>query len=222
MSPTTTGSRNEARSESRTAGWRIAAPHPRLLRAGGGGMGRGLGQLPLRSGPAGVLRRRTAAQHGRRVRHGALSGDQPAEQWAARGPDEPLALSTQRRAHRTHRLVAAAHRPTRPPHLRRRHRALDWIRPVRPGRPSAHVPVVVLGRHYSVLLAIQEHHDLVTGGPYRWVRHPFYLGSVVNAVGWALVFRSSLGLLLAAAVVLAEDPCMLLKEVREIRVREFI
>ena len=73
-------------------------------------------------------------------------------------------------------------------------------------------PVLVLGRHYSVLLAIQEHHDLVTDGPYRWVRHPFYLGSIVNAVGWALVFRSSFGLLLAAAAVALLVPRMRAEE----------
>lgn len=35
-------------------------------------------------------------------------------------------------------------------------------------------------------------------GLYRHLRNPSYLGLLVNALGWALAFRSGLGLLLAA------------------------
>jgi len=61
--------------------------------------------------------------------------------------------------------------------------------------------LLVLGRRYSVLVAIQEKHDLLTNGPYRWVRHPFYSGLIVGTAGWALIFRSGIGVLLAAALV---------------------
>jgi protein-S-isoprenylcysteine O-methyltransferase Ste14 len=57
-------------------------------------------------------------------------------------------------------------------------------------------PVFVLGRRFSAVVAIQEHHELVTSGPYRWVRNPSYLGGLISLVGWALVFRSVAGLLL--------------------------
>jgi protein-S-isoprenylcysteine O-methyltransferase Ste14 len=56
----------------------------------------------------------------------------------------------------------------------------------------------VLGRRFSGLVAIQPGHELVTDGPYRYVRHPSYLGMMLAFVGWALVFRSSVGLLAAA------------------------
>ena len=51
-------------------------------------------------------------------------------------------------------------------------------------------PVFVLGRRFSGLVAIQPGHALVTSGVYGTIRHPSYLGLLVNALGWALAFRS--------------------------------
>jgi protein-S-isoprenylcysteine O-methyltransferase Ste14 len=63
-------------------------------------------------------------------------------------------------------------------------------------------PVFVLGRRFSGLVAIQPGHRLVTDGIYQRLRNPSYLGLVVNAVGWALAFRSGVGLLLAALTLI--------------------
>lgn len=62
-------------------------------------------------------------------------------------------------------------------------------------------PVFVLGRRFSGLVAIQPGHALVTDGIYRVIRHPSYLGLLINACGWALAFRSSVGLVLAALML---------------------
>ena len=62
-------------------------------------------------------------------------------------------------------------------------------------------PVFVLGRRFSGLVAIQEGHALVTRGVYRIIRHPSYLGLLVNALGWGLAFRSGIGVLLAALMI---------------------
>jgi protein-S-isoprenylcysteine O-methyltransferase Ste14 len=62
-------------------------------------------------------------------------------------------------------------------------------------------PVFVLGRRFSGLVAIQRDHKLVTDGIYGIIRHPSYLGAVILMFGWALAFRSGVGLVLAAFIV---------------------
>src|SRR5579862_8520474 len=51
-------------------------------------------------------------------------------------------------------------------------------------------PVFVLGDRFSGLVAIQPGHTLVTRGIYGIIRHPSYLGLLVNSLGWGLAFRS--------------------------------
>jgi protein-S-isoprenylcysteine O-methyltransferase Ste14 len=51
------------------------------------------------------------------------------------------------------------------------------------------------------LVAIQPGHTLVTTGIYRIIRHPSYLGLLVDSLGWALVFRSGVGMLLTALLI---------------------
>jgi protein-S-isoprenylcysteine O-methyltransferase Ste14 len=63
------------------------------------------------------------------------------------------------------------------------------------------VPVFVLGRRFSGLVAIQEGHELVTGGLYRVVRHPSYLGMLLGLFGWVLVFRSGIGVLVSLLIL---------------------
>jgi protein-S-isoprenylcysteine O-methyltransferase Ste14 len=58
-------------------------------------------------------------------------------------------------------------------------------------------PVFVLGRRFSGLVAIQPGHTLVTDGIYSVIRNPSYLGLLILSLGWALAFRSLIGVLLA-------------------------
>lgn len=44
-----------------------------------------------------------------------------------------------------------------------------------------------LGTSYRGGVGLWEDHELVTRGPYRWVRHPIYLGFVVVMVGVSLL-----------------------------------
>jgi protein-S-isoprenylcysteine O-methyltransferase Ste14 len=62
-------------------------------------------------------------------------------------------------------------------------------------------PVYVLGDRFSGLVAIQPGHRLVTGGIYGVIRHPSYLGLLLNALGWGLAFRAVVGVLLTALLI---------------------
>ena len=63
-------------------------------------------------------------------------------------------------------------------------------------------PVFVLGYRFSGLVAIQPGHTLITTGVYRFIRNPSYLGLLINSLGWALAFRSMIGVLLTAITLL--------------------
>ena len=58
-----------------------------------------------------------------------------------------------------------------------------------------------LGRFYSADVTIQKNHRLITTGLYHHIRHPRYLGGVLFAVGFALLFRSWIGLVGSALFV---------------------
>jgi protein-S-isoprenylcysteine O-methyltransferase Ste14 len=62
-------------------------------------------------------------------------------------------------------------------------------------------PMFLLGRRFTWPVASQEPHPLLTTGLYRHIRHPSYLGGFVGGIGWVLVFRSGLGLILVALLV---------------------
>jgi protein-S-isoprenylcysteine O-methyltransferase Ste14 len=57
-----------------------------------------------------------------------------------------------------------------------------------------------IGRYWSPRLELSNQHQLITSGPYRWVRHPMY------AIYWALMLASSLisanGLVAAPSIVM--------------------
>ncbi len=70
------------------------------------------------------------------------------------------------------------------------------------GMVLVHWAEAALGRQFSLEVTIQQGHRLVTGGPYRWLRHPRYAGIIIYMAGVALIFRSLAGLALAAGTAL--------------------
>ncbi len=62
--------------------------------------------------------------------------------------------------------------------------------------------VLALGRHFSVVVALEADHRLVTAGPYRWLRHPAYTGGLIATNGFALALGSWLSLIPIVAILL--------------------
>lgn len=58
-----------------------------------------------------------------------------------------------------------------------------------------------LGRQYSALLTVQPGHQLIRTGIYRRIRHPFYLGGILNLPGMLLAFRSPVSVIILAISV---------------------
>ena len=74
------------------------------------------------------------------------------------------------------------------------------------------LPVFVLGKRFSGLVAIQEGHTLETHGLYGTIRNPSYLGLIICMLGWGLAFRSWAGVLLTALILIPLDARMRAEE----------
>ena len=63
---------------------------------------------------------------------------------------------------------------------------------------------VYLGRNWSGIVTLKDGHELISGGPYRWVRHPIYSGLLLAIAGSAVVrgeWRGLLALVIAFAAL---------------------
>jgi protein-S-isoprenylcysteine O-methyltransferase Ste14 len=58
---------------------------------------------------------------------------------------------------------------------------------------------VTLGRHWGMPMTLRDTPELVTAGPYAYVRHPIYTGVVAMMIGTTLVYP--LGVLWCAAMI---------------------
>jgi protein-S-isoprenylcysteine O-methyltransferase Ste14 len=52
-------------------------------------------------------------------------------------------------------------------------------------------------------VAIQTGHTLETDGIYGLIRNPSYLGLLATSLGWVLAFRSGVGVVLTASLLVA-------------------
>ncbi len=58
-----------------------------------------------------------------------------------------------------------------------------------------------LGRFFTSGVMVQEGQQVLTTGPYRWVRHPSYTGSILTVLGTAVALGSPLGMVLALGLL---------------------
>ncbi len=60
----------------------------------------------------------------------------------------------------------------------------------------------ILGKYFSVRLAVQPNQTVMKDGPYRWIRHPSYTGSLITMLGLGLAFTNWLCLVSVPLIVL--------------------
>jgi len=65
-----------------------------------------------------------------------------------------------------------------------------------PSYITMHWVEAYLGKQFSVEVTIQKDHELLTGGPFKYIRHPRYLGITGFTLGIALIFRSWVGIII--------------------------
>lgn len=56
-----------------------------------------------------------------------------------------------------------------------------------------------LGEFYSPVVEVRPHHRVITGGPYRFVRHPGYLAGLMQSIGVGMAFANLFGAASVAA-----------------------
>ena len=61
----------------------------------------------------------------------------------------------------------------------------------------------VLGRNWSGIVTVKQDHELIRGGPYRYVRHPIYTGLLLGFIGTALARDEWRGVLAVVIVYMA-------------------
>jgi protein-S-isoprenylcysteine O-methyltransferase len=63
--------------------------------------------------------------------------------------------------------------------------------------------IIVLGRFFTVNVAIARDHRLIEQGPYRWVRHPSYTGALAALLGLGISVCNWAALAVLMAPILA-------------------
>jgi protein-S-isoprenylcysteine O-methyltransferase Ste14 len=84
--------------------------------------------------------------------------------------------------------------------------ALPWLPPLGVAVAAGGLLLAIwarrsLGRHWSGEVTVKLDHELIRGGPYRWVRHPIYSGAIAMYLGTTITsgrLQGPLSLLLIA------------------------
>jgi len=63
--------------------------------------------------------------------------------------------------------------------------------------------VRTLGKYFTLTVSIQENHQIVEHGPYRWIRHPSYTGVLLAICGVGVILTNWASLLILVISLLA-------------------
>lgn len=102
--------------------------------------------------------------------------------------------------------------------------ALRWLGAILGGLvlPTVHLVLRTLGRNVSETVLTKADHELVTGGPYRLVRHPLYatglalfLALGLMATSWVVLLATGVAFVLIRSVVIPREERALLAKFGE-------
>ena len=62
---------------------------------------------------------------------------------------------------------------------------------------------MTLGGNWSGIVELKEEHELITSGPYRYVRHPIYSGMLLMVLGSAIIYGHASGFLVLIMVAIS-------------------
>lgn len=62
--------------------------------------------------------------------------------------------------------------------------------------------ILTLGRYFRTTVFLQGDHKLIANGPYRFIRHPAYTGSIITITGIGLFMNNWISVLGAFAISL--------------------
>lgn len=79
--------------------------------------------------------------------------------------------------------------------------------------------VLTLGKFFRTTVMVQDEHRLVESGPYRWLRHPAYTGTMMTLMGFGLGFGNWISLALLTIVPLLAYGYRISVEDRALRAR---
>jgi len=99
-----------------------------------------------------------------------------------------------------------------------------WVRWIGAGLALGCIPLIAwvqwtLGRNFHTTLHVREGHTLITGGPYRWVRHPMYtvlflfgLGLMLVTANWAVGGPLAVALALIVAARVPHEEAVMIEQ----------
>jgi protein-S-isoprenylcysteine O-methyltransferase Ste14 len=61
--------------------------------------------------------------------------------------------------------------------------------------------VLTLGKAFTVSVQVNSNQKIIQSGPYKYIRHPAYSGSILSLIGISLAFRSSIGVVVTLIII---------------------
>jgi protein-S-isoprenylcysteine O-methyltransferase Ste14 len=77
--------------------------------------------------------------------------------------------------------------------------------------------IATLGRYFSPMVTVESDQRVVERGPYRYIRHPAYLGALLELIGLPLMLRNWLALLATLLIYAPTYGYRMMREEDELR-----